>query len=420
MVSLDQARRVVAQFQIEAPFTVEPFEGRGNINLDTLLVTAGPDQKAYLLQRVNPRVFPKTDRVMAGMIASIQAQQHSLQRGLAANTGWQVPELVPTHDGEMSFEHHGTWRMMRYIEGTVSYKSLSELSHDQRLKAAYEVGRGLAIYSDLTSHIDPATVPTALPGYRNTRVYFDQFESAMEGCREVHETEHRMPGEPEVRAAAERHFLVTVSEEERISRRHDPELAPFIDLAVKYRPLALAMQDERECGSMRTTAIHGDTKIENFLFDARTGTVVALVDLDTIMPLHWLADWGDMVRSLVNVAGEKERDLGRVDVDHDVYASVTEGFLSEAKTATPHEVALMPRAVQVIALELGVRFLADYLRGDTYFQLGPNDPHDLNKVRAMVQLRLFERLLEHEPRASALVPRNGFAVIETSDVRVAQ
>jgi hypothetical protein len=112
-----------------------------------------------------------------------------------------------------------------------------------------------------------------------------------------------------------------------------------------------------------------------------------------------------MVRSLCNVAGEKERDLDKVQVDRQVYAAVLEGFLKTASTATPEEIAMMPRAVQAIAFELGIRFLADYLRGDTYFQLGPDDPHDLNKVRAMVQLRLFERLLEHEAEAVELVER---------------
>jgi hypothetical protein len=111
------------------------------------------------------------------------------------------------------------------------------------------------------------------------------------------------------------------------------------------------------------------------------------------------------VRSLCNVAGEKETDLSKVQVDRDVYRSVTEGFLSAATTATPLEISLMPTAVQAIALELGVRFLSDYLRGDTYFLLGPDDPVDLNRTRAMVQISLFQRLLEHEEEARSHLPR---------------
>ena len=158
-----------------------------------------------------------------------------------------------------------------------------------------------------------------------------------------------------------------------------------------------------ESGRIRRLAIHGDTKLDNFLFSTRTGRVKALVDLDTIMPHTWLADWGDMVRSLVNVAGEKERDLSRVQVDMDVYRAVARGFLSTARRVTPAEVDLMADAPQIIALELGLRFLLDYLRGDSYFKLGPADPPDLNGARAMAQLSLFRRLRERADEARRFI-----------------
>ncbi len=382
--------RVAREFDLRDPMAAEPFARRGNINLDTALVQAGPDGEAFLLQRINTEVFPMPDRVMAGMCASLEAQQRA--RTTHGHIEWRVPELVPTRSGGLYLHSEGVWRMMRYIDGTVSYKSLSELPAERRLDAAREVGRGLALYHDHTAEIDAETVPTSLPGYRNTRVYFDQLLSAIEGRRALSEIADRLPVDPETRQATARHFLCVLDEDARRERLNDPELRPFIDLAMNSRALAVGMQEARERGEIRLTAIHGDTKIENFLFDAQSGEVRALVDLDTIMPLTWLADWGDMVRSLVNVAGEKERDLGRVGVDEDVYLAVAQGFLQTASTVTPEEVAWMGRAVQVIALELGVRFLADYLRGDTYFALGPEDPADLNKVRAMVQLRLFEHL----------------------------
>lgn len=403
MLSLDHARAIADQFHIEHPFEIEFFEGRGNINLDTLLISAGPEKRAYLLQRVNPEVFPMADRVMTGMIASIEAQKQALHQGLGAETGWQVPELVPTKEGRLFHEELGVWRMMLYIEGAISYKSLSELPDHRRTEAAYEVGRGLAIYNDLTASIEAETVPTALPGYRNTKVYFDQLDTAMEGCRELEQVLSRLPADEEVRQTTERHFLCVCSEEERLRRLNDPELQPFIETVLHNRDLALSIANARQNGTIRNTAIHGDTKIENFLFDAQTGRVMSLVDLDTVMPLTWLADWGDMVRSLVNVAGEKEIDLEKVQVDREVYRAVTEGFLSTAATATEEEIALMPQAVQIITLELGVRFLADYLRGDTYFKLGPNDPADLNRTRAMVQIKLFQRLVEHEPEANEIL-----------------
>ena len=179
----------------------------------------------------------------------------------------------------------------------------------------------------------------------------------------------------------------------------------------QHRSLLTELADLRAAGAIADRAIHGDTKLENFLFDAVTGRAIALVDLDTIMPGTWLVDWGDMARSLCNVAGEAERDLDLVRVDEQVYAAATEGFLSEIKSATPLEISLMPRAVVSISLELGIRFLGDYLRGDTYFQLGPLDPEDLNRVKGLAQLRLARELIEHLPQAEALVSRS--AVLST-------
>jgi hypothetical protein len=101
-----------------------------------------------------------------------------------------------------------------------------------------------------------------------------------------------------------------------------------------------------------------------------------------------------MVRSLCNVAGEKERQADRIQADMDIYRAVARGFLRSARNVTARELELMVEAVQVIALELGMRFLTDYLRGDSYFKLGPADPPDLNKVRGLAQLTLFQRLRE--------------------------
>ena len=120
------------------------------------------------------------------------------------------------------------------------------------------------------------------------------------------------------------------------------------------------------------------------------------------MPHTWLADWGDMVRSLCNVAGEKEPDRDRIQVDMDIYRAVATGFLRSARNVTRRELELLVDSVEVVALELGMRFLTDYLRGDSYFKLGPADPPDLNKIRGLGQLALFERLRAAARRGAGL------------------
>jgi N-acetylhexosamine 1-kinase len=223
------------------------------------------------------------------------------------------------------------------------------------------------------------------------------------GHRTPDEAADLLPADPAVLHSTEEHFLVHLEEPEYRRRANDPDFRPWIDLVRSEEAYGVTLLEGMESGRIRRVAIHGDTKLDNFLFSTRTGRAKALVDLDTIMPHTWLADWGDMVRSLVNVAGEKERDLSRVRVDMDVYRAVARGFLSAAREVTPAEVALMADAPQIIALELGLRFLTDYLRGDSYFKLGPADPPDLNRARAMAQLTLFLRFREGADEARRFI-----------------
>jgi hypothetical protein len=394
---LVQATRLASRFRIEHPIEVRDFSEKGNINQVTFVVCAGPPPpREYLLQRVNERVFTRPRSVMRAMIAAIEAQRASIAEGrLAPGDEWEPVTLVETSGGLSYLDVEdqqglGCWRLMVKIPESRTYKSLGEIADAAgRLRIAAEAGRGLAIYGDLTCRMATDGLENPLPGYRDTRLYYSQFRSVLAGHRTPADAAGLLPSDPIVRHSAGEHFLVHLEEPEYRRRVDDPAIRPWIDLVRAEEAYGMTLLEGMESGRLRRVAIHGDTKLDNFLFSTRTGRVKALVDLDTIMPHTWLADWGDMVRSLVNVAGEKERDLSRVRVDMDVYRAVVRGFLSTAREVTPAEVDLMADAPQIIALELGLRFLTDYLRGDSYFTLGPADPPDLNRARAAAQLTLF-------------------------------
>ena len=399
---LAQASRLCSCFALPNPVEAHDFAEKGNINQHTFLVSAGPSKPAeFLLQRINERVFTRPRSVMRAMIASIEAQRASLAAGrLAPGDEWEAITLVNTRGAQpyLDVENHrgpSCWRLMVKIPDARTYKSLGEIADSaERLRVAGEAGRGLAIYGDFTCGMPTEGLENPLPGYRDTRLYYDQFRSVLAGYRTLDEAGDLLPADSTVRQSTQEHFLVHVEETERRRRVDDPDVRPWIELALREEAFGLTLLEMMESGRIRRVAIHGDTKLDNFLFSTRSGRVKALVDLDTIMPHTWLADWGDMVRSLVNVAGEKERDLSRVRVDMDVYRAVARGFLTTAREVTPAEVDLMVDAPQIIALELGLRFLTDYLRGDSYFKLGPADPADLNRVRGIAQLALFGRLRE--------------------------
>jgi hypothetical protein len=408
------AARIISHFDIIPPVEVFDFPEKGNIHHHTFLIRsgAGTSAREYLLQRINQQVFAYPQSVMSAMCSCLDAQHLNLARGvLPEGHCWEPIRLIPTRFGQPYLEYansRGTtfWRLMVKIADCVTYKSLGEVpTRREQLALAEEAARGLAVYGDLTSGVNVAGLPSPLPGYRNTRLYYSQLRSVLLGNRSCEQAEPFLPKDEVLRGGTWRHFLVHLSPAEQRRRLDDPELRPFIRLAQEKEHYGLTLLRAMEAGRIRTVAIHGDTKLDNFLFCARTGCVRSLVDLDTITPHTWLADWGDMVRSLVNVAGERERDLGRVGVDMEIYEALARGFLTTARKITPAEVAFMTEAVEIIALELGVRFLADYLRGDSYFRLGLTDPPDLNKYRAMVQLRLHQKLQDQAATAKDCILR---------------
>ncbi|MBX3095251.1 MAG: phosphotransferase [Fimbriimonadaceae bacterium] len=401
------ARVIASQFDVGLIQEVERFRERGNINLHTFRIRS--DQGDFLLQRLNTEVFAFPDRVMSAMEQWTVCQRTTLKD--RPEITWEPITLVSTVDRKpfLRFRIGGqvnVWRLMVQIPDVVTFKSLSELpNRAAQLALAEQVGRGLALNADLTADLDTDRLQPSLLGYRDTFGYYAQFESVLGGHRDMDSVAHLLPESEELRAATASNYVLSpgIGDAEAESRRMDPTLRPFIELAQQAKEHGLTLAEGVRTGWLRRTPIHGDTKIDNFLFDRETLAVRSLIDLDTIMPYTWLADWGDCVRSLCNVAGEKERNLDSVQVDREIYQAVASGFLGTTERARTEEIALMVDAVEVIALELGLRFLTDYLRGDNYFALGTGDAPDLNKVRAMVQLTLFKRLRDARPALEAIV-----------------
>jgi len=407
------ANRIAARFELPGPVEAYDFPERGNINRHTYAVEswAGGERRQYLLQQINQQVFTRPRAVMAAMIACIEAQRANLARGLLApDEPWEPITLVPTRAQAPFLEvvdrrGSGCWRLMVRIAGASTHKSLAAVAPERRLMTAEQAGAGLAIFGTLSGGVDVSRLVAPLPGYRDTQLYYDQLLSVLAGHRTLEAAAPHLPADPEVREATQQHFLVHLPPDEYRRRVDDPAVRPFLDQLRDNAGAALLLVRGLASGEIRRTIIHGDTKLENFLFDARTGRVKALVDLDTIMAHTWLADFGDMVRSLCNVAGEREPEPEKIQVDMDVYRAVATGFLRSARNVTARELDLLVDSVEAIALELGMRFLTDYLRGDSYFRLGAADPPDLNRIRGLCQLTLAQRLRARADEARELVAR---------------
>ena len=146
---------------------------------------------------------------------------------------------------------------------------------------------------------------------------------------------------------------------------------------------------------------HNDTKINNILFDKISGEAVCVIDLDTVMPGSMLYDFGDALRMGGSTAAEDETDISKVHFDKECFTAFAKGFLSEVKDIiTPAEKELFAFSVKLMTYECGIRFLTDYLNGDTYFKIH-RENHNLDRARN--QFALVDELNRIEPELNSII-----------------
>ena len=139
----------------------------------------------------------------------------------------------------------------------------------------------------------------------------------------------------------------------------------------------------------RTHSVHNDAKVTNLICHRDDGEPIAVVDLDTTMPGSPLVDLGELVRSGCSERPEDSGDLTTIEVRMEIVSALIDGFRSTAQLS-PAELELVEWSGPVLAVENGMRFLADHLNGDVYFRA-----HRVgqNLDRARVQMCLARQLL---------------------------
>ena len=170
------------------------------------------------------------------------------------------------------------------------------------------------------------------------------------------------------------------------------ELSEEIGWIESRRGEMLGFWSKVEEGTIPTRVTHNDTKINNILFD-RQGEVLCAIDLDTVMASTSLNDFGDAIRSYANTGDEDDRDLSRVGLSLEMFRAYTEGYLSQrAKQLTDSEIDHLAFSARYITFEQVLRFLMDYIDGDTYYKV-KYPGHNL--VRTHAQYRLLQSMEEH-------------------------
>ncbi len=321
--------------------------GSGHIN-DTWAVET--TDRRYLLQRLNPEVFPDPVAVMENI--------RRVTDHLAAKPTPGTPlSLVPSRAGEIFHRDAAgnTWRAYPFIERARSYDVVPDAAIAR--EGARTFGQFLKDLDDLP---EPPLIE-AIPGFHHTPGRYAEFSRACD--------EDPLGRAREVRVEA-------------AFARDREEITGVLEAA-------------REAGEMPVRVTHNDTKINNVLFDEATGEGVTVVDLDTVMPGVALYDFGDLVRTCVCPAAGDERDLTKVTVRPEIYDALVEGYtLAMGDLLTDTERRLMFFSATLITFETGLRFLTDYLRGDRYFRTSRARQ---NLDRARMKFELVRRLEQVDP-----------------------
>jgi hypothetical protein len=172
---------------------------------------------------------------------------------------------------------------------------------------------------------------------------------------------------------------------------------PEIEFALARRSMVSALID----ANLPERVTHNDTKFNNVLLDDATGEGLCVIDLDTVMPGLAAYDFGDMVRTTTSPAMEDERDLSKVVMDFAMYEALVRGYIESAGAfLTPAERKTLAVSGKLITFEIGIRFLADHLSGDTYFKIH-REGHNLDRCRT--QFKLVESIERQEEKMTRLV-----------------
>jgi len=355
---------VACHFAILGDFLEAVPYGNGHIN-DTFsaIFDQGGTLVRYILQRINDRVFREPLKLMENIAHVTNHIRAKLEAEGVEDTSREVMTLVKTLEGKdchVDGEGH-VWRCYIFVEGAKSYDIIE--SPAQAFQAAKAFG---SFQRNLMDYAGPRLHET-IPSFHDTRVRFQALQRAIENDR----CNRAQLAREEVSFALANEALVDSL------------------LALKAR------------GEIQERITHNDTKLNNVLLDDVTGEGMCVLDLDTVMPGLSLYDFGDMVRTATNPAAEDERDLGRIQVQVPMFEALARGYLEGMDGAlSPAERDRLALAGRLLTFECGLRFLTDFLDGDTYFRVH-REGHNLDRCRT--QFALVRALEVQEERLSRYV-----------------
>lgn len=361
---MENVKNILEQFDFKGELvSCEPY-GNGHIN-DTFLIefNCGKNTEKYILQRINTNIFKNPDQVMSNIIG-VTSYLRDILTEMGEDAERRAVRVIMTKDGKgCCCDESGTWRVLVFIDGCVSL-DLPETDED-----FYQVGVAFGEFQSMLDKYPAETLFETIPNFHNTPVRYETFLNSLD------------------KNASGRVGNVSAEIE-------------FVKSRAEFMKV---LEDSYNSGVLPKRVTHNDTKMNNVMLDKITRKPVCVVDLDTIMPGYSVTDFGDAIRVGASTAVEDEQDLSKVHFDLHQFEIYTKGFLEACgKNLTEAELDLLPAGAKMMTLECGMRFLTDYIDGDTYFKTAYPE-HNL--VRCRTQFRLVEEMESMWDEMKAIVAK---------------
>ena len=326
---------------------IEPL-GNGLINDTYKIMVKGEAKPKYVLQRINNAVFTDVDMLQNNIEAVTNHIRKKYENQGVDDINRRVLHFLKADTGKTYIvENEKYWRVMDFIADSYTYEAVTP-------EYAYYAGRSFGDFESLLTDLE-MPIGEIIPDFHNIEFRLKQLEDAVA--------------------------------EDRVGQMREVEVQNFVD---KVREAAdrmcLGERLYRE-GKLPKRICHCDTKVNNMLFD-KDGNVLCIIDLDTIMPSFIFSDFGDFLRSAANTGAEDDPNLDNIHFNMEIFEAFTKGYLEGTKKfLLPIEKENLPYAATLFPYMQAVRFLTDYINGNTYYKI-KYPTHNLVRTRA--QWKLYE------------------------------
>ena len=340
-----KVENIVTAFEVEGNVVEYVPFGNGHIN-ETKLVTMDNGVQ-YVLQRINKNVFKRPDLLMENYVGVTKFIRKKIEE-MGGDPLREVLNAIPAKDGKpFTIDEEGQyWRLLVYVTESMSYDKV------ERPEQFYDSAVSFGDFQYMLRDYPAETLHETIVNFHNTPDRFRQLTEAI-----ANDAKGRLA-----------------------------EVAAEVEFAKAREEFAGTLERARAEGKLPLRVTHNDTKLNNILFDSNTGKALCVVDLDTIMPGYSVNDFGDSIRFGATTALEDETDLTKVNFDISLYELYVKGFIEGAKGGlTEGELEMLPIGAIMMTFECGMRFLADYLNGDTYFRIH-RPSHNLDRCRNQFKL----------------------------------